>query len=123
MGILVPEFYEKHSLRRPAAEWPEPFNRSLARANNHIYTLMQGSSELGASGRLLNWDRFADLHKIAVPTLLIGAKYDTMDPSYIRKMARQIPDAEVWISDRGSHLAMYDDQVPYFTALTTFLSG
>jgi len=121
MGILVPEFYEKHILRRPAAEWPEPLNRALARANNHIYTLMQGPSELGASGRLQNWDRFADLHNITVPTLLLGARYDTMDPAYIRSMAGQMPDAEVWISDRGSHLAMYDDQDAYFAALTRFL--
>ena len=122
MGVLVPEFYEKHILRRPAAEWPEPFNRSLARANNHIYTLMQGPSELGASGRLSQWDRFADLKKITVPTLLIGARYDTMDPAYIRKMAKQMPNAEVWISERGSHLAMYDDQDAYFQSLIRFLT-
>jgi proline iminopeptidase len=121
MGILIPEFYEKHILRRPSAEWPEPVNRALAHANNHIYTLMQGPSELGASGRLLNWDRFNDLHRINVPTLVIGAKYDTMDPAYMRKMAEQMPDAQVWISEQGSHMALYDDQEAYFAALTGFL--
>jgi len=122
MGILIPQFYENHVLRRPAADWPEPLNRSLARTNNHIYTLLQGPSELGASGRLLNWDRFDDLKQITVPTLVIGAKYDTMDPSHMRRMAQQMPNAESWISDTGSHLTMYDDQVPYFRVLTGFLA-
>jgi len=123
MGILIPEFYEQHILRRPSADWPEPLNRALARANNHIYTLMQGPSEMGASGRLVNWDRFDDLHLITVPTLVMGAKYDTMDPAYLQKMAEQMPNAGVWISDKGSHMAMYDDQEAYFSALIEFLNG
>jgi proline iminopeptidase len=121
MGILVPQFYEKHFLRRPAAEWPEPVNRAFARQNEHIYTLMQGPSELGAGGRLGNWDRFADLKRITVPTLVIGAKYDTMDPAYMEKMAKQLPKGEYAFMPEGSHLAMYDDQQRYFAALVGFL--
>ena len=121
MGILVPQFYEKHFLRRPAAEWPEPVNRAFARQNEHIYTLMQGPSELGAGGRLVNWDRFADLKRITVPTLVIGAKYDTMDPAYMESMAKQLPKGEYAFMPEGSHLAMYDDQQRYFAALVGFL--
>ena len=121
MGILVPQFYEKHFLRRPAADWPEPVNRAFAKQNGHIYTLMQGPSELGASGRLANWDRFDALKRITVPTLVIGAKYDTMDPAYMEKMAKQLPKGEYAFMPEGSHLAMYDDQQRYFAALVGFL--
>ena len=121
MGILVPEFYEQHILRRPQEEWPEPVTRSFAHLNEHIYTLMQGPSEMGASGRLANWDRFADLKRITVPTLVIGAKYDTMDPVYMEKMAKQLPHGEYAFMPNGSHMAMYDDQQNYFKALIAFL--
>jgi proline iminopeptidase len=121
MGILVPQFYEKHFLRRPAADWPEPVNRAFARQNEHIYTLMQGPSELGASGRLEKWDRFNDLKRITVPTLVIGAKYDTMDPAFMEAMAKQLPKGEYAFMPNGSHLAMYDDQANYFKALAAFL--
>jgi proline iminopeptidase len=121
MGILIPQFYEKHFLRRPAAEWPEPVNRAFARQNEHIYTLMQGPSELGASGRLANWDRFGALKTITVPTLVIGARYDTMDPAYMEKMAKQLPHGQYAFMPNGSHLAMYDDQQNYFKALVGFL--
>jgi proline iminopeptidase len=51
---------------------------------------MQGPSELGASGKLVNWDRVADLPKIAVPTLVIGARYDTMEPAHMEMMADKV---------------------------------
>ena len=54
---------------------------------------MQGPSELGASGKLENWDRSADLGKITVPTLVIGAAHDTMDPKHMEWMAKQMPRA------------------------------
>jgi proline iminopeptidase len=69
----------------------------------------------------VNWDRFADLKRIAVPTLVIGAKYDTMDPAYMESMAKQLPKGEYAFMPEGSHMAMYDDQQRYFAALVGFL--
>ena len=73
MEMLMPKHYEQHFLRRPFAQWPEPVLAPIGTLNRHIYMLMQGPSELGASGRLVAWDRSADLHRITVPTLVIGA--------------------------------------------------
>jgi len=120
MGILVPEFYEKHILRRPASEWPVPVNRGFEGLNPHVYVLMQGPSELGASGRLENWDRFEDLAEITVPTLVISGRHDTMDPAYMAQMAQQLPNGQL-LATEGSHMAMYDDQQAYFDGLTAFL--
>lgn len=121
MGTLIPMHYEKHILRRPYAEWPEPVVRSFAHLNTHLYTLMQGPSELDASGRLVDWDRSADLHRIAVPTLVIGGTYDTMDPERMRAMAERLPKGRFLLCPQGSHMAMYDDQEAYFAGLIGFL--
>lgn len=121
MGTLMPMHYERHILRRPASEWPDPVNRAFARLNHHVYALMQGPSELGASGRLAQWDRSRDLHRITVPTLVIGARYDTMDPEWMRAMARRLPHGEFLYLANGSHMAMYDDQDAYFAGLIQFL--
>jgi len=120
MGTLVPAFYEQHILRRPAADWPEPVNRAFADLNTHVYVLMQGPSEMGASGRLAQWDRFQDLKRIQVPTLVISGKYDTMDPAHMAAMAKQLPHGEL-LATNGAHMAMYDDQQAYFDGLTKFL--
>lgn len=123
MQILSTMHYEKHVLRLPSAQWPEPVLRSFGHINQHIYTLMQGPSELGASGRLENWNRSKDLHRIAVPTLVIGARYDTMDPAYMAAMAKKLPRGQFLLCPQGSHLSMYDDQQTYFDGLIRFLHG
>jgi len=121
MGLLIPNHYEKHFLRMPAAEWPDGVQRMFKHLNNDVYVPMQGPSELGVGGSLATWDRSADLGKIAVPTLVIGARYDTMDPAYMEKMAKQVQNGRYLFCPKGSHLAMYDDQQTYFTGLTRFI--
>jgi proline iminopeptidase len=123
METLVPMHYEHHFLRRPFAEWPEPVSRSFGHLNHHIYELMQGPSELGASGLLVDWNRSADLHRITVPTLVIGARYDTMDPNWMRAMAGRLPHGQFLYLPNGSHMAFYDDQDAYFAGLIRFLHG
>jgi len=61
MELLVEHHYVNHVLRMPPDEWPDPVNRAFAHINPAIYVPMQGPSELGASGVLLDWDRTADL--------------------------------------------------------------
>jgi proline iminopeptidase len=121
MALLIPNHYEKHLLRMPADQWPDPVNRALKHLNPAIYVPMQGPSELGASGKLEKWDRSADLSKIATPTLVIGAKYDTMDPEYMRWMSTQFPHGRFLYCPNGSHLAEYDDQKTYFKGLIDFI--
>ena len=120
MELLIPNWYEQHILRRPFADWPEPVTRDFPKMNRRFYVTMQGPSEMGASGRLLNWDRFADLKQITVPTLVISGKYDTMDPVHMAAMANELPHGEL-AATNGSHMAMYDDQPTYFAKLTAFL--
>lgn len=120
-SLLKDHFYVQHVLRAPANKWPEPVERSFKHLNSKIYIPMQGPSELGASGVLANWDRSKDLGKINVPTLVIGARYDTMDPKHLKWMAGQLKNGYYLYCPNGSHLAMYDDQKNYFEGLTKFL--
>jgi proline iminopeptidase len=121
MELLMPAHYEKHILRRPAAEWPDPVNRAFAHLNDKIYIPMQGPSELGASGKLADWDRSGDLTRIAVPTLVIGAEHDSMDPKHLQWMSKQLPNGEYLHCPNGSHMDMYDDQETYMKGLIAFL--
>src|SRR5688500_9625721 len=117
--LLMPHFYAKHICRVP--EWPEPVVRSFKHLNNEIYTMMQGPSEFGIGGRLKYWDRKADLPKIKVPTLTIGAKYDTMDPEHMKWMSTQLQKGRYLYCPEGSHMAMYDDQKIYMNGVIKFI--
>ncbi len=121
MALLMPSHYTKHVLRMPPDQWPEPVMRAMSHLNPDIYVRMQGPSELGISGTLEDWDRSADLQDIRVPTLVIGSRYDTMDPDYMRWMAGQVQHGRFLYAPNGSHLDMYDDQATWFTGLIRFL--
>lgn len=119
--LLREHHYVNHVLRMPAGDWPDPVTRGFAHINPAIYIPMQGPSELGISGTLEQWDRTADLREITVPTLVIGARYDTMDPKHMEAMATQLPNGCYLYCPSGSHLAMYDDQAAYFEGLVSFI--
>ena len=88
---LLQPHYEQHVLRMPQQAWPEPVLRSFSHLNPKVYVPMQGPSELGASGILADWDRTDELSRIAVPTLVVGARHDTMDPAWMEMMAKRLP--------------------------------
>src|SRR5262249_12448904 len=121
LELLIPNHYVQHILRMPAEQWPDPVNRAFKHINNDIYIPMQGPSELGAGGVLVNWDRTADLKSISVPTLVIGAKYDTMDPDHMKWMSTQVQKGRFLFCPKGGHLAEYDDQQVYFDGLIQFI--
>lgn len=121
MDLLLPNFYEKHILRFPSKDWPEPVNRSFAKMNQSLYVTMQGPSEFGISGKLEKWDRKADLKNISIPTLVIGAKYDTMDPKHMEEMSQLVQNGTYLFCPKGSHMDFYDDQKTYFEGLIPFL--
>lgn len=120
---LLEPYYEQHLLRMPVNEWPDPVVRAFAHLNRSIYVPMQGPSEMGTSGdaTLAEWDRVKDLHRIDVPTLVIGARHDTMDPAHLQMMAERLPQGRYLYCADGSHTAIHDDQETYMDGLVGFL--
>jgi proline iminopeptidase len=121
MELLMANFYSQHICR--LAEWPEPINRSFKHANNTVYTMMQGPSEFGIGGRLANWDIRAELPKIKVPTLTVGAKHDTMDPEHMKWMSTQVQHGSYLFCPNGSHLSMWDDQEVFMNGVIDFIKS
>jgi proline iminopeptidase len=119
--LLIENHYIYHILRMPSAKWPDEINRAFSHLNTKIYIPMQGPSELGASGILGDWDRRDDLKNIHVPTLVIGATYDTMDPKHMEWMAGQVQNGRFYLCPNGSHLSQYDDEENFFNGLIAFL--
>lgn len=117
--LVFNEYYTKHLCRLDP--WPEPVLRSMGHLNPVVYELMQGPSEFKVGGRLLHWDRWDALRKIKIPTLMIGAKYDTMDPKEMEKMSKIVQNGHYLYCPNGSHMAMWDDQQIYMNGVLSFL--
>ncbi len=121
MELLQPNFYAKHICRIPLDQWPEPMNRSFGKMNRSLYVTMQGPSEFGVAGKLVDWDVSKELPKLNVPTLTIGGQFDTMDPEYMKWMSTQVMQGRYLYCPNGSHMSMYDDQKNYFPGLIKFI--
>ena len=119
MELLMPNFYREHLCR--LADFPDAFNRSMKHANGEIYTMMQGPSEFGISGRLANWDIKNRLKEITVPTLMVGAKHDTMDPKAMEEQSKMVKKGQFLYCPNGSHLSMWDDQKVFMTGVIKFI--
>lgn len=116
---LLQGFYDKHLCR--IVPNPDPVQRAFKHVNYTIYKMMQGPSEFGASGRLLNWDIKKQLPEIKVPTLTVGAKFDTMDPDHMKWMSTQVQHGRYLYCPEGSHLAMWDDQKDFYPGVISFI--
>lgn len=117
--LLMPYFYHEHVCR--LKEWPDGLNRASKHVNSEIYTMMQGPSEFGISGRLAKWDIKPRLKEIAVPSLMIGAKHDTMDPKAMEEQSKMVQKGRYLYCPNGSHLSMWDDQQVFMGGVINFI--
>ncbi len=119
MNLLLNNYYNKHICQ--VYPFPEAIDRAFSHLNGEVYTIMQGPSEFGISGRLALWDRTADLPKIKIPTLVIRGMNDTMDPEFMKMMSEKFANGSLVTCTNGSHCSMWDDQENYFKGLIGFL--
>jgi proline iminopeptidase len=119
VDLVTKEYYNQHICR--LAEWPDPVNRAFKHLNEHVYVLMQGPSEFKVGGRLLTWDVKDKLKNIKVPTLAIGAKYDTMNPKAMEDISKSVQKGRSLYCPNGSHLCFWDDQKVYFKGVNQFI--
>lgn len=120
--LLMKHYYTEHVVRMPVEKWPKSINLLFEHLNPNIYVFMQGHSEFGMTGNasLKNWDVSDRIKEIKVPTLVIGAKYDTMDPKHMEWMAKEVQNGRILITN-GSHFSQFDDPKTYFDGLVKFV--
>ena len=120
--LVIQHYYVKHVLHLPRTEWPEFINRAFLHLNPNIYIYMQGYSEFGVTGSatLKGWDVSTRLNELKIPTLMIGGKYDTMDPKYMEWMSTEVQNGRS-VTTNGAHLSQYDDADNYFAGLIQFI--
>lgn len=123
MELLMEHYYTEHLLRMPVESWPQSVNLAFRHMNQEVYVYMQGPSEFGitSDATLFEWDVSSELSNITIPTLVIGASYDTMDPKHMEWMSEEVQQGRFLLCPNGSHLSQYDDQKNYFGGVVQFM--
>ncbi len=116
--VMMEQVYAKHICRLDP--WPDPVQRAFKHMNPKVYNTMQGPNEFVITGNFKEWDRWKDLPRITVPTFLPVGRFDEMSADDIWREGTLIPRSRVLVCEKGSHLAMWDDQETYFRGLLAF---
>jgi proline-specific peptidase len=114
-------FYRKHVCRMNP--WPAGLERSFAEAGYEVYTTMNGPSEFTVTGTLKTWDVMDRLTEIAVPTLLVGGRYDECTPGHLEEMHRRIEGSRLAIIEDASHLCFAEQPEVFNELANGFLAA
>ncbi|MCL4148627.1 UNVERIFIED_CONTAM: hypothetical protein GTU68_013927 [Idotea baltica] len=117
--LVFENYYRAHVCR--LEDWPEPITRSFGHFNQTVYEYMQGPSEFVPGGILKDWTVWDRLPELTVPTLTIGAKYDTMKPEEMEEMSKLVKKGRYLYCPNGSHLSQWDDQEVYMAGTIEFI--
>lgn len=88
---------------------PDCFTDAVSGLNVDVYKGMQGPSEFTFGGVLADFNVTGRLHEIDVPVLLTHGVYDTMRPSIVKTMEKELKYAERVLFPHSGHVSMIDD--------------
>ncbi|MCX6461945.1 MAG: proline iminopeptidase-family hydrolase [Actinobacteria bacterium] len=116
-------FYDKHVCR--VVPNPDFVTRSFAKLAEDptVYYTMNGPSEFHCIGSLRTWNITDDLHRIAVPTLLVSGRYDEATPTIVGEIAERIPNNEWVIFEESSHMPHVEEPERFAEVLNAFLAA
>lgn len=103
-------------------EWPAAVKESLKGWNMAPYGTMQGPNEFLYIGNLKDWNRIPEMHRIAVPALVLVGLHDELPPSCAMRMKHALPNAEIEVFSNSSHMPMHEEPDAYFERLGRFLA-
>jgi proline-specific peptidase len=120
-GEAVQEFYRRHVCRLDP--WPEALQRTADQLeDNQVYLTMNGPTEFDVIGSLRDWDRTADLHRIASPTLVTVGRHDELTPACSETLRDGIAGARMVVFEDSAHCAHLEEPELYAQVVEEFLS-
>lgn len=87
----------------------------------NVYQYMWGNNEFYATGTLKDFDRTADLGRIAVPTLYIAGEFDAARPSTVGYYQSLTPGSRLVIVPGAGHFITHDNAGGEIAAIDAFL--
>ncbi len=102
---------------------PEEWKPSGEGYNPAPDVALWGPSMYCATGRLRNWDRLDQLHRITQPALVLCGFYDQITPACSGLMHRALPNSRIKVFQNSSHAPFWDEHEAYFAEVQVFLDA
>jgi proline iminopeptidase len=116
----VDEYYGNFLCR--LKPWPSELQHSLEMTTRRpVYGEMNGPNEFTITGSIRDIDLSPQLHRIRVPTLVLGGRYDEVTPRVAQQIEHGIPGAKRIEFLHSSHVAFWEERPAFHRALADFL--
>lgn len=119
----VQVFNDRHVCRvKPT---PEEVVRSFAQiaADPTVYQTINGPREFHVIGSLKTWNIIADLHRIAVPVLLLSGRHDEATPAVVQPFVDRVKDVRWEIFEDSSHMPHVEETERCMAVVNAFLAA
>ncbi len=117
----VEVFYRRHLCRLP--QWPEELLHTLEHVSRPVYHTMNGPNEFTIIGNIRYWDATSQLHKIRVPTLVTGGRYDEVSPKVAKSIHTGIKRSKLVTFPNSSHLPFWEEREKFMRVVRRFLDN
>jgi proline iminopeptidase len=77
--------------------------------NFKIRQILFGADDIFPMGRMGQYDRSEDLHKVEVPVLLTCGRYDDSTPDYLEWHHQHLPNSQIAIFEQSGHMTPLDE--------------
>ncbi|KAL2068172.1 hypothetical protein VTL71DRAFT_16270 [Oculimacula yallundae] len=115
-------FYARHVCRL------DPFPGDLVdsfdalKEDSTVYGVMNGPSEFFISGTLRTWTVVDEVHKIAVPTLLVNGRFDEAQDEVVEPFFRNIEKVK-WVRfAESSHMPHWEEKDEFMKVVKDFIA-
>ena len=112
-------FEDRHVCR--VTPRPASVQRSQDKMGIAVYNYMWGPSEFTCTGTLRDYDRVQDLHKLALPTLLLCGRYDEATPESAAHYCSEIDGARLHVFENASHSPHHEQPEEFIQIMNEFL--
>jgi len=102
--------------------FPELLMASCSEFNFEVYQTMWGPSEFTVTGNLKTFDRWSDLSKINLPTLITCGRFDEASPYLLTQAQKLIKNSKLAIFENSAHMPHLEEPENYLKALQDFLN-
>ena len=115
--------YERHVCR--VIPFPPEVKASFDQIGQDptVYHTMNGPNEFFVTGTLKNWNIIPELHKIAVPTLIISGRHDEATPACVQPFADNIKASRWVIFEDSSHMPHVEEKVLCMKTVGDFITA
>jgi len=101
--------------------WPKELEDAFRTMGTEIFETMFGPSDFRIVGTIRNWDVFDRLDEIAVPTLLLGGRFDECSPEDMQEMHHRIAGSRFELFESTAHMPFIEEPQRFDQVMRDFL--